>query len=95
MQKGQENFKKICFGFLALSLLLVTELFAVYIKNGSAMLNSQGEIIKEMVVFGWGIWNTIGTLLLLCIPAVVMLATKYEYGFGFLAYATVLFVAVF
>lgn len=91
----EENYKKICFGFLALSLLLVTELFAVYIKNGSAMLNSQGEIIKEMVVFGWGIWNTIGTLLLLCIPAVVMLATKYEYGFGFLAYATVLFVAVF
>ncbi len=91
----EENYIKICFGFLALSLLLVTELAVLYIHNGSAMLDSHGEVIKEMVVFGWGIWNTVGTLLVLCIPAVIMLATKYEYGFGFLIYATVLTAAVF
>lgn len=91
----EENYIKICFGFLALSLLLVTELAVLYIHNGSSMLDTHGEIIKGMVILGWGIWNTMGTLLVLCIPAVIMLATKYEYGFGFLIYATVLTAAVF
>lgn len=86
----EENYKKICFGFLALSILLITELLAVYIKNGSDMLNSQGEIIKSNLVFGWGIWNTMGMLLVVCIPAVVLLATKYEYGFLFVFYATII-----
>lgn len=91
----EENYKKICFGFLALSVLLLTELFALYIRNGKDMLNSQGELIKDMVVLGWGIWNTVGMLLVICIPAVVMLSVKYEYGFGFIFYATVLAVSVF
>lgn len=91
----EDNYKKICFGFLALSAVLVTELFVLYVSKGKEMLNSQGEIVKEMVVLGWGIWNTVGMLLVVCIPPVVMLATKYEYGFGFLAYATLLAAAVF
>lgn len=91
----EENYRKICFGFLALSLVLVIELFAIYISNRRGMLNEDGEIIKEMVVLGWGIWNTVGMMLVICIPPIVMLSTKYEYGFGFIFYATLLAVAAF
>lgn len=90
-----ENYKKICFGFLALSSVLVTELAVLYISNGRGMLNADGEIIKEMVVLGWGVWNTIGMLFVLCVPPVMMLSTQYKYGFGFMIYATVLAICVF
>lgn len=92
---NEENYIKICYGFLALSILLVIELAALYISKGSGMLDADGEIDKEMVVFGWGIWSTMGMLLVLCIPAVIMLSTKYKYGFGFIIYSSVLVVAVF
>ena len=91
----EENYKKICFGFLALSILLIIELVEIYLRNRGAMLDEDGEIIKEMVVLGWGIWNTIGMLLVLCIPAVFMLASKYKYGFVFILYATLLAGATF
>lgn len=90
-----ENYIKICFGFTALSVMLACELIAVYISNGSAMLDGSGEIIKEKVVFGWGIWNTMGMLLTLCVPAVMMLSAKFKHGYLFIFYATFLAVLVF
>lgn len=95
VQLCEKNFKKICFGFLALSILLIIELAVLYISKGSDMLDADGEINKEMVVFGWGIWNTIGMLFVICIPPVTMLATKYKYGFAFILLSTLLAVCVF
>lgn len=92
---SEENYKKIGIGFVALSLLIVIELAELYLRERGAMLDEDGEIIKEMVVVGWGIWNTVGMLLVISIPAVLMLASKYKYGFVFILYATLLVVATF
>ena len=90
-QLNEENYKKIGWGFFAFSLVLVIELAVVYItKWNSGLFTAEGAVDKQQIVFGWGIWNTMGMLLVISIPAVMMLASKYEYGFFFLVYASLL-----
>lgn len=90
-----ENYQKIAFSFFALSLVVMLELAVVYLTNLGDMLTSEGHIIKQMMVFGWGIWNTIGLLLVISVPAVMFLATQYRHGEWFILYATLLAVATF
>lgn len=90
-----ENFEKLAFGFFALSVLLVAELFVRYIQiipelkqfiSGDLEYNR----FKEYIYFGWGIWNTAGMLFCICIPAVFMLAARYKHGWILVLYATLL-----
>lgn len=87
---SESNYIKLGWGFFAFSLLLAIELIFKYIGIGATMLDGEGSIIKEMFVFGWGVWNTIGMYLVLCIPAVMFLSTKYRHGWLFMLYGTVL-----
>lgn len=84
---NSENFVKIAFAFLALSAYLLLELSVQYIAND---IIADGTIKRNYIVFGWGIWNTMGMLLLLCIPAVMYLAGRYRHGYPFLIYAAIL-----
>lgn len=95
VKTSEENYLKLCWGFFAFSLLLVIELVAKYIANGPAMFDADGHIIKEMVVFGWGVWNTMGMLIAISIPPVVYLGSRYKHGYLFLLYATLLVAASF
>ena len=90
-----ENYEKIGWGFFAFSLVLVTELAVKYFVNRSVLLDADGELEKELIVFGWGIWNTMGMLIVISIPAVAFLASRYKYGFAFVFYITLLFVCAF
>lgn len=94
-EPSAENYEKIGFGFLALSAVVLVELAVIYIVHFDQMLGPEGQIDKEMMVFGWGIWNSAGLLFVLCIPPVMLLATRYKHGYWFIFYATVLAVATF
>ncbi len=48
-------------------LVLVGELAARYIKSDAVI--SGGEIIKGQILFGWGVWNSMGAALCMLIPA--------------------------
>ncbi|MCD8372248.1 MAG: hypothetical protein LUD27_02990 [Clostridia bacterium] len=91
----EENYIKISYAFLAFSVLLVVELAVKYISVCDMFMQYLGGEVsynhfKEQISFGWGIWNTMGMLLCLCIPAMFMLASKSKHGYLFVIYGAVL-----
>ena len=58
-----------CFAYTSsLSVIvLVGELAARYIKSDAVI--SGGEIVKGEILFGWGVWNSMGAALCMLIPA--------------------------
>lgn len=92
--KVDENlFERIAFSFFAFGLLLLIELFVKYISTENIIVN--GEILRTKLVFGWGVWNTMGMFLVLCIPPVFYLAKTHKYGYLFTAFSTILFISSF
>ncbi len=85
----QENFIKICLGFVAFSGLIMTELIIKYIADYDRIIHN-GHIIKDLIVLGWGVWNYVGTFLAISIPPVCLLAAKSKYGYLFYLYAALL-----
>ncbi len=93
LKLNKNSFKYIALCFFALSILLVIELFLRYITIGDLYIN--GELNRNLLSFGWGVYNTMGMLLLLCIPPVIYLATQYKYGYLFYIYSFLLAVCCF
>ncbi len=89
---SKATFERIAWAFIALSVLLLIELTVAYLKYG---VIKDGHFYRTKLMFGWGIYNTMGMLLVFCIPSAAYLAGKYKYGFPFTVYAFVLFVASF
>ncbi|MCD8286130.1 MAG: O-antigen ligase family protein [Clostridia bacterium] len=95
IEVSEKNFITLCWGFLALSVVLVIEECVKYIQLWPEVQQFlSGEIVydtfKEYMVYGWGVWNTIGLMFNLCIPAVFLLSSKYRHGWILVIYATVL-----
>lgn len=86
-----KTFKNIATIFLALSILLVAELFIAYITTEGIYVN--GELHRGRLSFGWGVYNTMGMLLLLCIPSVMYLASIYKHGWALTLYSVLLAVS--
>lgn len=87
----KDTFEKIALNFLALSIVLVIELAVAYLTYDN--LYENGVFIRDYVSFGWGVYNTMGLLLVLCIPSVMYLASKYKYGFILTIYSIILAIA--
>ena len=85
-------YEKLALAFFALSLVLILELFIAYITIDNLIVD--GHINRDKLTFGWGIWNTMGMMLVLCIPAVTYLAIIKKYGFIYTLYSALLFVSV-
>lgn len=90
---NEENFIKIGFGFVAFSLLLIGEIFILYLQIMPEFMQFiSGELIydrfKEYINFGWGIWNNAALLFAVCIPPVFLLASKYKNGWLLILFAT-------
>lgn len=85
------NYEKIALSFVTLSAMLLLELVVLYVSNSDVVIN--GEIDKEMIVFGWGIWNSIGMLFTLCIPFIFLVAYKSKREYLWILYATLIFIA--
>lgn len=87
-----ENIKKLAFNYFVFSLVLLVELSVVYLTNNVVQ---NGTLVKEQVVFGWGVWNTMGMLITVCIPFCFYLACRCKYGYLYFLYASLLLVAAF
>lgn len=92
VRTDNDAFERIAFAFLALSVLLLVELAVAYI-NTDNLFNEHG-IDRYKLMFGWGVYNTMGMLIVISIPPVMYLAGKYGYGY-FFVYAIVLTAAAF
>lgn len=94
VEKCEANYIKIGWGFFAFGVLLLIELFVHYITKWDSVF-VDGSIEKPAITFGWGVWITMGMLLVLCIPPVCLLASKYKYGYGFTFFAALLAAGAF
>lgn len=90
---GADGFEKIAYGFLAFSLLLVIELIVAFATTEGLFKN--GIIAREKLIFGWGVYNTYGAFLLMCMPSAIYLAGRKRFGFVYTLYSFLIFVALF
>lgn len=91
LKGGEKQFENLAYAFIALSISLIIQLVVKYITTEDIIVN--GEIRKSALTFGWGIWNTMGMLLTLCIPPAIYLAGRYKHGYLFFIYGIIITVA--
>lgn len=84
---NKRTFEKIAFYFLVLFLALAFELVEAYLTRDGII--SDGKIKRSKLFFGWGMYNTIGMLFCMCMPALFYLSIIKKHGwvFTFLALA--------
>ena len=92
IQATNETFERIALSLFALSIVLIIELTVTYLTIDGLYVD--GNIIRQKLSFGWGMWNTMGMMLIICLPAVFYLAGKYKYGFIFTLFSTILLGAI-
>ena len=81
-----KDFKKYLVFVLYIASLVVLLEFITLFLNGQVKF-SDGKIIKESVITGWGIWNNIGCMLTMLLPIHFYLAS-FAKKFGFVFYFT-------
>lgn len=89
---GEKTCENIAFAFIALSVVLAVEMIVVYCTR-EGLFTANG-INRGKITFGWGVYNTMGMLLMLCLPAATYLAGRYKYGYGFTIYSVFLMVLI-
>jgi O-antigen ligase len=87
------TFEKISLYFVALSIPLVIELAVAYATYDNLFID--GEINRNALMFGWGVYNTLGMLLVISLPPILYLAHVHKFGYIFFTYSIVVFFAVF
>lgn len=90
---NSRTFEKIAWGFIALSLCLIIELAVAYATYDG--LIADGRINRGKLMFGWGIYNTMGMLFTVSLPSAAYLAQKYKHGWIFTAYLVILLSCIY
>ena len=87
LKPRKETFKYLANCFVALSILLLAELVSKYFDP---QVFSGWQIDRDYITFGWGVRNTMGMMLLLCVPSVMYLASLYKRGYLLFCYSFVI-----
>ncbi|MDE7454179.1 MAG: hypothetical protein K2N22_07220 [Clostridia bacterium] len=88
---NKETFTAIALGFMAVSIVLVTELIVTYFTTEGVF--TENGIDRNKLMYGWGVHNSMGMMLVLCVPSAFYLAGKYRFGFPLTVWGLVLSVA--
>lgn len=88
---NNDCFEKVAYGFIALSALLIVQLVVAYATTEDLFIN--GTINRSALVFGWGVYNTYGLMILICLPAATFLAGREKHGYIFTVYSAFIFTA--
>ncbi len=88
---NKNTFINVAVALMAFSVVLVTELVVAYITTEGVF--TENGIDRDKLMYGWGVHNTMGMYLVLCIPSATYLAGKYRYGFPLTLYSVGLVVA--
>ncbi len=76
---NKKLYEKIALAFAAFSILLIVELAVVYGVNDGVIVN--GEVNRNKIIFGWGVYTYYGVLAGMCVPAVTYLAGVKKHGY--------------
>ena len=77
----KKTFESVAYYCCVFSVVLVIELTVAYATYDGLIVN--GMVDRSKLFFGWGMYNTIGMLLCICIPGWFYLAITKKYGFLF------------
>lgn len=88
---NKETYEKIAWAFIAMSLTMIIELVVAYLTTEDLIVD--GVIVRGRLTYGWGVYNTMGMLLTMSLPAAFYLAGRYKYGWLFTIYAIIVFIA--
>lgn len=88
-----DTFETIAFYFICLACVLALELFIAYMTYDGLVVD--GEVIRSKLFFGWGMYNNMGMLFCVCIPAPFYLAIKKKHGWIYTILGLALIVATF
>lgn len=91
--KNKEDLKdSLFFVLFLLSLVLTLELYLSFFNQ--IQINNS-EIVKESIMFGWGMWNNMGGMLVFLLPIHFYYAsTIKKFGFAFYLTGLISFVAI-
>lgn len=88
-----ETFEKIAFYFICLAAVLALELFIAYMTYDGLVVD--GEVVRSKLFFGWGMYNNMGMLFCVCIPAPFYLAIRKKHGWIYTIVGIALIVITF
>ena len=88
---GAQLLEYVVFMTALLSLVVSLETFYLYLTRES--LFEGGEVVKEEVLYGWGIWNNAGQHLSVYIPILFLGVIKYRGWWFYLVCAVLSFVS--
>lgn len=88
---NSRTFERIAISFIALSVLLLVELLVAYCTIDNIIID--GEVQRGKLMFGWGVYNTMGMLITISIPSAFYLAGRYKYGWPLTIYGALLLFA--
>ena len=77
-----------CFAYVSAIIALVVVLETFYMYLTSETLIVDGSVVKEQVLYGWGIWNTAGQQLVVTIPMIYYGVMKNKYPWFYFTVAT-------
>ena len=91
--KNDDNLRRyLLFVLYLISLLITLQLFLSF---SNQIRFSNGEIVKESVLLGWGMWNNIGGMLSFLLPVHFYFASVVKkYGFVFYLSGMVSYIAI-
>lgn len=85
IKADNDCFEKVAYGLIALSALLIIQLIVAYLTTDGLFVD--GEINRGALIFGWGVYNTYGLMVMICLPAATYLAGKVKHGYILTAYS--------
>ena len=77
--------------FTVIGLGLLIELFGIYVKSG---ILTNSELDRGVLITGWGMYNNVGCVLAMCLPAPLYLSARRKRGWIFTIIAVVLLVGL-
>ena len=84
-QSGKDYFAQL---FLVIGLFLLVELLGIYVISGAL---KNGLTDRAILQTGWGMYNNVGCVLCMCLPAPLYLAIQRKRGWLYTAVAIVMF----
>ena len=84
-----DTYRRIALSFIALTICLMIELAVAYLTYDN-LWTEDGGIDRTALYFGWGMYNTMGMLFTISLPAAAYLACRSSRGWVFTIYLVLL-----
>ncbi len=86
---NEQTFSQVALSFIALSVCMIIELAVAYCTYDN-LWTADGSLNRTVLYYGWGMYNTMGMLLTISMPAAAYLARVNKTGWLFTVYLIIL-----